>query len=340
MPALTIPTTRPLPGILVALPLLLAGGLLLAGCKDEERNAFVPPPPPEVTVATPERRAVTDFIELTGNTAAVATVQLVARVEGYLDQIHFGDGQKVKQGDLLFTIQQAQYQSQLEQAQAQVQAVQAQLDHAQTEFERYSGLYQQKAASAVDVDTWRANRDQAKAQLLGAQAQVELAQLNLGYTTVTAPFDGRMGRHLIDVGNLVGAGGTRTQLAEINRIDPIYAYFTINERDLLRIRAQRMKESGSAGQPAEQPLELGLANEDGFPHQGKLDFAAIALTAGTGTLQLRGLETHFAVYAMMMHAYLEQLMFMTGAKNCTIQRDHEQLANGKLSCDYTIQLGA
>lgn len=288
MPALTIPTTRPLPGILVALPLLLAGGLLLAGCKDEERNAFVPPPPPEVTVATPERRAVTDFIELTGNTAAVATVQLVARVEGYLDQIHFGDGQKVKQGDLLFTIQQAQYQSQLEQAQAQVQAVQAQLDHAQTEFERYSGLYQQKAASAVDVDTWRANRDQAKAQLLGAQAQVELAQLNLGYTTVTAPFDGRMGRHLIDVGNLVGAGGTRTQLAEINRIDPIYAYFTINERDLLRIRAQRMKESGSAGQPAEQPLELGLANEDGFPHQGKLDFAAIALTAGTGTLQLRG----------------------------------------------------
>jgi RND family efflux transporter MFP subunit len=268
-----------------ALPVLLMA--LLAGCKDEQRNAYVAPPPPPVTVAAPEVRTVTDYIELTGTTQAIATVDLVARVQGFLEQVHFQDGQLVKKGDLLFTIQQNTYQAQQQQAQSQLQAAQAQLLHAQTEFERYSGLFKQKAASAVDVDTWRANRDQAQAAVLGAQAQLEIAQINLGYTTVAAPFDGRMGRHLIDAGNLVGTGG-ETKLAEINQIDPIYAYFTINERDLLRIRAERAKQ-GQSDPPADQVLELGVANEEGFPHQGKLDFAAITLTPGTGTLELRGI---------------------------------------------------
>ena len=158
-------------------------------------------------MAAPTVQAVTEYVELTGTTAAVATVQLVARVEGFLEQIHFSDGARVKQGDLLFTIQQDTYQAQLQQAQSEVGAVKARLEQAQTEFARYSGLFKQKAASAVDVDTWRANLDGAQADLLGAQAKVALAQINLGYTTVTAPFDGRMGRHLIDAGNLVGPGG-------------------------------------------------------------------------------------------------------------------------------------
>src|SRR5262249_35828564 len=130
----------------------------------------------------------------------------------------------------------------------------------------------------------------AQANLLGADAQIDLAQINLGYTTVVAPFDGRMGRHLVDAGNLVGAGGVHTVLAEINRIDPIYAYFTIDERELLRSRARR-NPNGAAGDtpPSDQVLELGVANEEGFPHKGKLDFAAISLTSGTGTLQLRGI---------------------------------------------------
>ena len=269
----------------LALPLLLTA--LLAACKDEQRNAYVAPPPPPVTVAAPEVRTVTDYIELTGTTQAIATVDLVARVQGFLDQVHFQDGASVKKGDLLFTIQQNTYQAQLQQAQSQLESMQAQLLHAETEFDRYSGLFKQKAASAVDVDTWRANRDQAQAGVLGAQAQLEIAQINLGYTTVTAPFDGRMGRHLIDAGNLVGTD-SQTKLAQINQIDPIYAYFTINERDLLRIRAERAK-AGQTGVPTDQVLELGGANEDGFPHQGKLDFAAITLTAGTGTLELRGI---------------------------------------------------
>ncbi len=259
--------------------------LLCAACDDGDRNAYRPPPPPPVTVAPPQVRDVTDYVELTGTTAAVNTVQLVARVEGYLTEIHFQDGQRVKQGDLLFTIEQDQYRAQLQQAQAAVGAVQARLEQAQTEFNRYSNLFKQKAASAVDVDTWRANLDSAQADLLGAQAKVDLAKLNLGYTTVTAPFDGRMGRRLIDVGNLVGIGGSATVLAEINRIDPIYAYFTLDERQLLQIRAQR--QDGGA-QPEDQVLELGTVADQGFPVQGKLDFAAITLTPGTGTLQLRG----------------------------------------------------
>jgi RND family efflux transporter MFP subunit len=268
-------------------PLLSAGlaALLLAGCEDEQRNAYQPPPPPPVTVAAPQVRTVTDYVELTGTTAAVNTVQLVARVEGYLREIHFQDGQRVKQGDVLFTIEQDQYRAELQQAQAEVGAVQARLAQAQTEFTRYSNLFRQKAASAVDVDTWRANLDSAQADLLGAQAKVALAQLNLGYTTVTAPFDGRMGRRLVDVGNLVGIGGSATVLAEINRIDPIYAYFTMNERQLLQIRAQRQS---NGTQPDDQALELGTVTDQGFPVQGKLDFAAITLTPGTGTLQLRG----------------------------------------------------
>jgi len=266
------------------------GALLLAGCKEEQRNAYVPPPPPAVTVAHPEVRTVTDYVQLTGTTAAISTVQLVARVEGYLEQIHFQDGQRVKQGDLLFTIEQDQYQAKLQQARSQVGAIQAQLENAQTEFDRYSGLFKKNAASALDVDTWRANKDAAQANLIGAQAAVDLAQINLGYTTVKAPFDGRMGRHLIDTGNLVGVGGANTELAEINRIDPIYAYFTINERDLLRIRKQRPKAGGkSAGGTGEQALQLGTTDEEGFPHEGKLDFVAIELTAATGTLQLRGI---------------------------------------------------
>src|SRR5262249_1705389 len=154
------------------------------------------------------------------------TVELVARVEGYLKEIHFQDGQRVKQGDVLFTIEPDQYQAKLNQARAQMAAVQADLAHAQTELDRYTGLFKQKAASAQDVDTWEAKRDYAQATLLAAAAQIDLAQINLGYTTVVAPFDGRMGRHLVDAGNLVGAGGVHTVLAEINRIDPIYAYFT------------------------------------------------------------------------------------------------------------------
>ncbi len=191
------------------LPIFL---FLLVACGEKAKQA--PPPPPTVTVAQPVRKAVTDYLELTGNTQAIYTVQLVARVAGYLDKVLFQDGQLVKEGQLLFLIQQNTYQDNLRQTEAAILQQKAQLDYAEIQLTRYSNLVQQKAASQSDVDNWRYQRDSAQANLRSAEAQRDLAKLNLGYTEVRAPFDGRIDRRQKDPGNLVGSGGN-TVLAEL-----------------------------------------------------------------------------------------------------------------------------
>lgn len=273
---------RGLPAVAVGIAVLL-GPL---GC--EEKNAYVPPPPPPVTVAQPLRQPVTEYLDFTGNTQAIYTVKLPARVEGYLVALHFQDGADVKKGDLLFTIQPEQYQAQLQQAEASLLDQKAALVHAETEFQRYSRLVQQKAAPQTEVDRWQFERDQARAGVLNAQAQIDLARLNIGYTRVTAPFDGRMGRRLVDPGNLVGHGG-ETVLAEINQIDPIYVYFTINELQLLRVKKIQREAGGMDYRQSPVPAFIGLANEDGYPHEGRIDFAAITVDPSTGTLLLRAI---------------------------------------------------
>jgi RND family efflux transporter MFP subunit len=256
----------------------------VAACK---RTPVSAPAPPEVTVAQPTVQNVTDYITFTGNTVATDSVNLVARVEGYLDQLHFTDGARVKKGDLLFTIQQEQYKAQLQQAQAQLTTQMAALWHAKTEFARYTNLLKQDAATQTEVDHWRYEREAATAGVSGAQAQIVIAKLNLSYTLVRAPFDGRLGRHLIDPGNLVGAMGQQTVLAEIDRLDPMYIYFTIDERDLLRIakRARANSHLPISQQPV--PINFGVMNEEGYPRTGTLDFASLTLAPTTGTLQLR-----------------------------------------------------
>ena len=245
--------------------------------------------PPSVTVAKPLSESVADYLDFTGNTVATESVTLVARVEGYLDQLHFVDGSEVKKDALLFTIQQSQYKAQLQQALAQVDSQKAALWHAKTELVRYSGLLKQDAATQTEVDHWRFEKETAEAGLSNAQAQVILAKLNLSYTEVRAPFTGRIGRHLVNPGNLVGAPGQETPLAQIDQVDPIYVYFTINEGELLRIISEYNASPAKRDGSRVLPCFFGLANETGFPHEGRLDFASVTVAPTTGTLQLRAI---------------------------------------------------
>jgi RND family efflux transporter MFP subunit len=262
--------------------------VILSGCSDQPKPQ--PPPPPKVTVAQPVHRRVTDYLDLSGNTQAVYTVQLVARVTGYLEQVLFRDGQLVKKGQPLFVIQRNTYENNLQQAEAAIQQYTAQLAYAESQFTRFSNLAQNKAAAQSDIDNWRFQRDQARANLRSAEAQRDLAVLNLSYTEVRAPLDGRIDRRLKDPGNLVGSDGN-TVLAQINQVDPIYVYFNISDLDMARL----LKRTGGVPGPSDDrkwPMQAGLPGEDGHPHKGRLDFAAISLTSTTGTLLMRGVLTN------------------------------------------------
>lgn len=257
---------------------------LQAGCRDQPKPQ--PPPPPKVTVAQPVHQTVTDYLDLSGNTQAIYTVQLVARVAGYLEKVLFQDGQRVRKGQPLFVIQQNTYEDNLRQAEATILQYRAQLQYAESQLNRFSNLIQHNAAAQADVDNWRFQRDSAAANLRSAEAQRDLAKLNLDYTEITAPFDGRMDRRLVDPGNLVGSAGN-TVLAQINQIDPMYLYFNISDLDLARL----LKSTRGMPGPTDArkwPVYAGLPSEDGYPHQGYLDFAAISLTTTTGTLLMRG----------------------------------------------------
>ncbi|MGD0960521.1 MAG: efflux RND transporter periplasmic adaptor subunit [Methylomonas sp.] len=260
---------------------------LLSGAGCQEKNTYAPPPPPQVTVSQPVRQQVSEYVEFTGNTQAFKTVQLVARVQGYLEKVLFHDGDQVKKGQPLFLIQQDTYQARLKQAEAQILQQKASLNHAQTEFDRFSKLVKEHAAAQTDVDNWRFQRDNALAAVTAAEANRDLAKLDLDYTQVAAPFNGRIDRRLKDPGNLVGAGEF-TPLAQINQISPIYVYFTINETELLKLINKTHIAPGEA-EERKIPAALALSGESGYPHSGYLDFTAIAVTPTTGTLLLRAI---------------------------------------------------
>lgn len=264
----------------------LAFAALTTACNDE--NSYQAPPPPTVTVSPPLREKVTNYLEITGTTAPYNAVDLVARVEGYLTSVNFEDGSMVEKDKLLFVIEQAPYIAQVKLYEATIAAEKAQLLNAQTEYDRQQRLLAQNATAQATVDKWRAQRDEAAAGLEEARANAEVAKINLGYTRVLAPFAGRVGRHLVDPGNVVGAG-TPTKLATLEQVKPLYAYFTVNERDLLRIRKWAREQKRPLGAVSDIPVFAGLQDEQGYPHKGTLDFVATGLDTKTGTIQVRGI---------------------------------------------------
>ena len=284
-PSCPEPVDRRLFGPILRAVIPVLASFALIGC---EQNTFVPPPPPKVDVATPVQRSITRYLEATGNTAAVKSVDLVARVQGFLQSIDYKDGDFVKEGTTLFTIEPETYKLKLEQAQAAEAGAQATLKQAEYDFRRQTDLVARQAVSQATLDTSTANRDNAQANLLQAQANTRIAEVNYGYTKVTAPFDGVVSAHLISVGELVGAASP-TQLASIVALDPIYVNFNVNERDVIRIRAEAMRKGLTPEDLKQVPVEVGLQTETGYPHEGNLDYVSPTINQSTGTLAVRGL---------------------------------------------------
>jgi RND family efflux transporter MFP subunit len=256
----------------------------LGGC---EQNSFVPPPPPKVETGMPVQRAITRYLEATGNTAPINSVDLVARVQGVLQSINYQDGSFVKQGTTLFTIEPDTYKLKLEQAQAAEAGAQASLKQTDADYKRQVDLVSRQAVSQATLDTSTSARDNAQANLQQAQANTKIAAVNYGYTNVVAPFDGIVTAHLVSVGELVGAASP-TQLATIVQLDPIYVNFNVNEQDVLRIRAEAKRRGMTSSDLTSLPVEVGLQTETGYPHPGKLDYASPTINQSTGTLAVRG----------------------------------------------------
>jgi RND family efflux transporter MFP subunit len=277
--------SRRLLSVLIGCPGLVVLGAL-AGCghgpgPGEARQA------PKVKVSKPVWRDVTDYADFTGRTDAVPSVQVRARVSGYLDQVLFPPGAEVKKDQKLFKIDPRPYQATLDQAKGQVAANEASLKRYTRDVTRNRPLVRTGAVSPQEFDTMQGNMEQAAGSLVAARANVVSSQLDLTFTDVLSPFDGRVGRNLIDVGNLVTKD--QTLLTTVVSEDPMYAYFDVDERTMLRV--QKLIREGkfkAARTTKEVPLSIGLANEQGHPHQGTIDFVDNQVNTSTGTIQVRG----------------------------------------------------
>ena len=259
-------------GVALALAAALAAGSPSACRRKAPASASAPP---AVTVQAPRSEPVIEYLQLTGTVAASKSVNLVARAPGYLESVNFKDGAVVPEGEVLFVIEKPPYE-------AQVELNKAALTRAQLELDRQQSMMKENATAETTVENWVSQRDQAKAQL-------ELSQINLGYTEVRAPFEGRLGARQVDPGNLVGSSGP-TVLATIEQLHPIYVNFNLNERDALHLRQEMRRLKIELGSNiGKAPVEVGLQNEQGYPHVGVLDFADNALSTSTGTIALRGL---------------------------------------------------
>ena len=248
-------------------------------------------PLPPVVVQKPKLNNLRTYVTQTGTMVAYNSVDLVARIKGYLESVEFIDGSYVKKGKELFIIEPQPYLDKLKEAQASLVVQKASYAYAKAEYERQQRMYKQNATSLNNVEKWAAKAIQYQAEIDKATANVDEAAINYSYTHVLAPFDGRIGRHLVDPGNLVG-NGTATDLATIEQIDPIYVYFNLNELDLIKIRNAINNKELDPGDLNQIPVYVKMQNETTFSHEGKLNFVNTGLNASTGTLEFRAILTN------------------------------------------------
>jgi len=273
----------------VALPIALAvAALALGGC-DSKPTASAPPPPP-VTVAHPLQKNITEWDEYTGRFQAVETVEIRARVSGFIDSVHVNEGQLVKQGDLLFVIDQRPFKLAVEQAQADVERAQAKLEIAALDVRRATPLVESQTVTGREFDTRKSTERDAAGQVAAAQAALKTAQLNLEWTAVRAPISGRISDRRVDAGNLIVGGSTgATLLSVIVSTDPIHFIFDGSEADFIRYLRLAAVGARPSSRDAQNPVAVRLADETDFVHQGRMDFVDNAVNPKTRTIRGRAI---------------------------------------------------
>ncbi|MGO2154779.1 MAG: efflux RND transporter periplasmic adaptor subunit [Serratia proteamaculans] len=255
--------------------------VLLAGC-DSSVAQNAAPPPPAVSTADVVIKPISQWDAFNGRIEAVQSVQLRPRVSGYIDKVNYTEGDEVKKGQVLFTIDDRTYRAAREQAQAELVRARNQAALARSESGRTEKLIGSQAISTEVWEQRRSSAAQAQSNVLAAQAQFDLAQLNLDFTRVIAPIDGRASRAMITAGNLVTTGDSASVLTTLVSLDKVYVYFDVDEATFLRYQ-------NDGRRTAKLPVKVGLVGEDGYPHQGTVDFTDNQLNAGTGTIRMRAL---------------------------------------------------
>lgn len=267
---------------------LLAATAAFAGCKKNSAGAGAPPPA-SVTVAKPISKKVMEWDEYVGRLAAPQTVDVRARVSGYLDKVHFKEGGEVKEGDVLFTIDPRPYQATYDRMQAEVDRAKARRELAQNEARRSEGLFKSKTVSIEEYEQRTQGLAEAEANLRSAEAALEEAKLDLEFTSVRSPISGRISNALVTVGNLITGGTTNaTMLTRVVSVDPIFCYVDVDERSALKYRELFRQGKRASALYGQVEARMGLANQEGYPHEGVIDFVDNQINPSTGAIRARG----------------------------------------------------
>ncbi len=259
---------------------------ILQGCSQEKQQVATPPPP-GVTVALPQIKNITNYVYFTGYTKARKFVELRARVEGDLEQVAFPSGGMVEEGDLLFVIDPKPYEAEVAQRLADLKTKQAGAKLAKATLKRKESSYKQRAVSELAVLEEKANVSKSDAEVMGAEAALTQAKLNLSYTEVLSPIKGRISRNLIDKGNLVGSGGDKTLLANIVNYNPIFVYFNIDERSLMAFKEHIKEVKPAKVDQSRLEINLALEGEKDYFRQGFIEYIDNQVDLATGTIMVR-----------------------------------------------------